>query len=137
MAVISNNDIAQAIFHSSVGKNGAELDAVSKNIFRMLLNRRLLARSGAIISALKKLVNQSNNALEVRVESGEKLTDATKATLSEMLSKRYGDKKFVFTEKIDPSLIQGFKVQVGDESIDFSLSNKINKLKDYLTKSNA
>ncbi len=131
---MTHNDIAEAIYLSTVGKSEHELSEVLKNAIRMLFRRRLLSKSGAVVSALQKIIYKKNNTVEVLVRSSEPLGHATKALLKAMLEKKYKNKNFVFVESLDSKLLGGFKIQIGDESIDLTLQNKIKQLTEHLTK---
>ena len=90
---MTHNDIAEAIYLSTVGKSEHELSEVLKNAIRMLFRRRLLSKSGAVVSALQKIIYKKNNTVEVLVRSSEPLGHATKALLKAMLEKKYKNKK--------------------------------------------
>jgi F-type H+-transporting ATPase subunit delta len=135
MTAISNNEIARAIFSLSKGKSHSEQLDISKKAVNFLFRKRMLSKSGEILSQLGKIVNQDEGRIIAKVSSVEPLKHQMKTNLEHALKKRYGAEHVVLTESIDPSLIGGLKVEVNNEVIDLSIKNKIKKLQEHLTKS--
>ena len=134
MATISNNNIARAIYLSSKNKTDQEQKIFTKNVVSFLFRRKLMSKSKDILTALKKIIYQEQGIIEVKVWSKVKINDEHKRDLTQILKKRYGDKKFIFQENLDEKLLGGLKVEVNNESIDLTLRNKINKLQEHLNK---
>ncbi len=134
MATLSNNDIAKAIYLSMKGKNASNLSEALKNATSFLSRKRLLGRSERILASLEKIVNEDTGRLEVSAASATPLKEEDRKYLKEILKKRYGEKEFIFKEKIDEGLIGGVRLKIKDEVIDLTLRRKIDKLKAYLTK---
>lgn len=133
MTIISNNEIARAIYLGSKDKNEIEQNIFFKNVLSFLYRRRLLSKSADILKSLKNVINRENNVLEVKVYSKEKLDHVVKKDLAQILKKKYGDKEIIFIESLDEKLLGGLKIEVQDELIDLTLRNKIYKLQEYLT----
>ncbi len=134
MATLSNNDIARAIYFSGKGKEGKALQEVLQNTVRFLSRRRLLSKSNAILASLERIENQERGVLVAQVWSKAKLDANTKKELLQILKNRYEGKDFTLIENIDEGLLGGFRIRIGDELIDLSLKNKINKLQEHLTR---
>jgi F-type H+-transporting ATPase subunit delta len=134
MAILSNNDIARAIYSSTLNKSLPEQGVVLKNAVAMLYRRRLMSRSGAILKALKKISNNENGILEARVWSRNKIEPNDKKELISLLKEKYGNKEIVLEERLDEGVIGGFRIEIGDELIDLTLKNKIYQLQAYLNK---
>lgn len=132
MATITNNDIAQAIYLSAKGKTGTELDTVLAQSVKLLADKRLLSKSGAILSKVQSLIDIDTGITRATVSSPRKLEKSSISEITEALKKRYGSKEVVFNELLAPDLIGGIKIEVGDEVIDASLKGKVKKLQDHL-----
>lgn len=132
MAIITNNDIAQAIYLSAKGKTGAELDTVLAQSVKLLADKRLLSKSGAILSKVQSLIDIDTGITRVTVSSPRKLEKSSISEITEALKKRYGSKEVVLSEVLAEDLIGGIKIEVGDEVIDASLKGKVKKLQDHL-----
>ena len=127
-----NTDIARAIYEETSGKTGPELNASLKKVVMFLGRQRLFSKSKNILSELKKISNQKAGLTEANIVSASALNPNTKKTLTEMLLKKYKTKGVVFNEKVDVKVLGGVKVEVGDEVIDLTLKNRINKLQEHL-----
>lgn len=134
MAVTSNNLIAHAIYEVTKGKTGSELTSAMGDVMKFLVRKRLLSRSTGIISSLEKIVNKEEGVVKAKVLSARKLDHDSKAHIIHNLEKRYSAKKIILEEEINEKLLGGIKVEIGDEVIDLTLKNKINKLQEHLTR---
>jgi len=135
MATISNNDIARAIYLMSKDKSHHEQTDISKKVVNFLSRKRLLSKASAILLQLRKIINENDGRILVKVSSVEKLTHQNKTHLEHTLKKRYKAKEIVFQENLDKNLVGGIKIEVNDEVMDLSIKNRIGKLQAYLTKS--
>ncbi len=135
MVIISNNNIARAIYLSLKDKSSSEQNIILKNVVQFLYRHKLISKSKEILSIFKKIINQDKGILEVKVWSKTKMNDETKRELTQILQKRYGDKKFVLQENLNEKLLGGFKIEINNEIIDLTLKNKVYKLQEYLIKS--
>ncbi|MEX2052254.1 MAG: ATP synthase F1 subunit delta [Candidatus Paceibacterota bacterium] len=134
MATASNNDIAKALFLTLEDKDGSALSVALKNAVSFLQRKRHLSRSEDILTRLSLLEREKKGELEVNIKSTRTLREEDKKYLREILKKRYGDKKFIFLEVLDEKMIGGVRIKIGDELIDLSLKNKIQKLQEHLTR---
>ncbi|MDE2030986.1 MAG: F0F1 ATP synthase subunit delta [Patescibacteria group bacterium] len=133
MATISINNIASAIYQASKDKSGKDLDDVLKNSTILLSKKHLLGKSPQILEAIDKLIDKREGIIEAKISSKEKLNKIESENLENIIKSRYKAKSVQLTFTEDPSLLGGIKIEVGDEVIDMTLKNKLDKLKDYLT----
>lgn len=132
MAIISNTDIARAIYMTTKDKTGSHLVDSLKEVVKFLARKRLLSRTNNILSTLGKIVNQEAGIVKAKVSSARKLHHETKTNLTHKLEKHYQAKEVIFEEIIDEKLLGGMRVEVEDEVIDLTLKNKINQLQAHL-----
>ena len=66
------------------------------------------------------------------VMSATPLTPASRAELEQLVTKQTGLTQVKLTEKVDPSLIGGFVLRVGDQQIDDSVRTSLRKLRTSL-----
>lgn len=132
MTTISNNDIARAIYLSTLGKTDDQQATLLKRTTKFLARHRLLGKSQTILTQLGKVINAENGIVEAKVFSAETLTDKVKKNLIQILTKRYSAKGVTILEKIDEKLLGGVRIEVNDEVLDMTLKNKVGKLKEYL-----
>jgi F-type H+-transporting ATPase subunit delta len=102
--------------------------------FGMLLvdeNRMLLL--SAIRDALRELVDRSAGRVQAIVKTARPLSDAQRARLEQVLSRRTRTQVQLAVE-VDPDLIGGIVVRVGDLLLDGSLRTQLNSLAGSLRK---
>jgi F-type H+-transporting ATPase subunit delta len=133
MAIISNHNVAQAIYLSLKDKPESEQPAFFKNVVRFLARRRLLSKAPDILERLNKIINDDQGKISVKVSSVEKINESAKKEITHNLAKHYGGKTVILEENLNNKLIGGYKIEVNDEVIDFSIKNRIEKLQAYLT----
>ncbi|MDE5566645.1 MAG: ATP synthase F1 subunit delta [Anaeroplasmataceae bacterium] len=80
----------------------------------------------------QKLLSNSNNVLNVEIISFEKLTKKELSSVVSNLEKKYPSKKLVVENKVNPDILYGIQIYCNGESIDMSVKNMLNRLKDSL-----
>ncbi len=134
MSVLTNNNIAQAIYASTKNKTKEEQSLIAKNAVKFLVKRRLMSKSGDILLRLEKIINEHEGRIVAKVWSKEKLNENTNRQIVKMVAIRYEGKEIILDEQIDEKLLGGFKIEINDEVIDLTFKNKVEKLKEYLIK---
>lgn len=139
---VSKNISLHTLLNSPVVKNGDKL-AVLNKVFAgsyQKLTMDFLAivvrknRSNILPSIAVSYLDQYNdlnNIVKASVKSSHPIDAKTTAEVTQFVEKQTG-KKVVLTTKIDPSLIGGLVIQVGDSLYDASISGKLNKVKQNL-----
>ena len=134
MSKISIKNLAQAIYESSQGKEGVDLDDVIKRSVTFIRDKNLLSKSKDILEALEGIIDKENGVVKARVSAGHKLGNELEKEIEGIIKRKYKAEKVIIEEKENPKLLGGIKIEVGDEVIDTTLSNKINQLQNYLIK---
>ena len=109
-------------------------EKVSKRLLAflsLLLVKRRFGYLQEIIVQFSHLVFKELNVLDVVFGTPHPVSDAVKLRLKTMLEKQY-HKKVQVEEQIDPSLIGGGTLFIAGRLIDFSLKEKLRKLKKEL-----
>jgi F-type H+-transporting ATPase subunit delta len=98
------------------------------SFFNIMVNK---GRAGLLNATAKEFVNLYNldkGLVKAKVTSATALSEESKKQLVEAVkSATKGD--VILEAKVDPSLIGGFVLQVGDRQFDASLNSKLKKLK--------
>ena len=112
----------------------AALDAASQDepaairaVLDLLLQRDRIALVPRIASAYGDLVDRLEGVAKAKITTSVALDDAQRGDFVQRLE-RSSNRKIHATFTVDPSLIGGAKVQVGDRLIDASLRNQLDDL---------
>ena len=132
MATISVNNLARAIYESSIGKDGKELDVVIENAVSLISKKHLMSKSREIITELKRIIDKKEEIVRAKISSRIKIDKKITDEIEDFIKKKYKAKNTVLEFEVDPKLLGGIKIEIGDEIIDTTLKNKIKKLENYL-----
>lgn len=109
-----------------VGLVGVQ-DANLKNFVSVLAEQKRLSVLPEVYAQYQDLTLALHHTQRAVINSAYALTDAQLADLTAELQKRFGSQLEVSTH-VDPELIGGVKVEVGDQVLDLSLQGKLNAL---------
>lgn len=87
------------------------------------------------IDELKKINLEKKETIIAKITSAKPLKESQKEALIENISKRY-NKKVILSENVDPSIIGGIIIRIGDELIDGSVRNTLDEMKIQMTSTN-
>lgn len=105
---------------------GSSFDELSINYINLLVSKNRESLLPTIAEQFIKAYENHKNILTVEVTSAIKLDEAQK---NKVLSLVKHDGEINLVEKIDPSLIGGFVVRMGDKQIDASIAKKFKDLR--------
>ena len=105
-----------------------KINPLTLQFLQQLCDRERLAVLPDICHAFHQMVQEENGVLEVQVVSAQKLEAAQLDRLKEKLARKYG-KSIELEETVDPELIGGFTLQVGDEITDYSVATQLAKFR--------
>lgn len=134
MASLSTKNIAEAIYESSYGKEGALLDDVIMKSAIFLKDKNLLGKKEEILKALEKIINKEEGIIRAKITTRFEVEKELEKKIEEFIKSKYKAKEVILELKIDPQVLGGIKIEVGDEIIDTTLASKIHQLQDYLIK---
>lgn len=102
------------------------------NFLKLLVDKRREFYLELIIKEFIKMVNDAEDILEVEVISAVALSDKLKNKLKSRLDKIL-DNKIIIDEKVDPSIIGGLVLKIGDRVIDGSIKHDLDSLREKVT----
>lgn len=138
-----NRDLQKALFHQRVLVE--EKQRVFKRIFKdelseqmykfmmLLIKKRRIYFLENIIEELKKLVYKQENIITVKVTTAVKMSDEIKEKLKDKLS-IHVNKKIEMEESVDPEIVGGMIIKIGDYLIDGSIKSKLESLEEEIKK---
>ncbi len=108
-----------------------KVSPVTENFLFLLVDRHREAFLNDIVAQFSALADRARNIVQAEVTSAIELTKEEKKKLGEVLNKITG-KKVQTAYSVDPALIGGVVVRIGDRVIDGSLRTRLATLREHL-----
>jgi F-type H+-transporting ATPase subunit delta len=118
-------DVIQAVV-------GTALSEPSKNLLRAVISNGRLAVMPEIATQFRLLANARSGVSDATVYSAFAIDAQQLAEIAAPLEKRFG-RKLNLTVEVDPALIGGIRVVVGDEVLDTSIKARLEQMQAALT----
>jgi F-type H+-transporting ATPase subunit delta len=125
--VINNGDkiaILKKVFEKSFQK-------LTTDFFMIVVRKNRSAVLEAISHSFMDQYNEFNNIIKASVKTAQAIDATVTAEVTSFIEKQSG-KKVALNATVDPSLIGGLVIQVGDNLYDASISGSLNKVKQNL-----
>jgi F-type H+-transporting ATPase subunit delta len=131
---ITVNQYAKTLYTATKEKSRKEIDRAVFNLIKILQKNRQLNLFSKISQKFSEIWNKENGIIEAEVTSCEKLRNDLSHQASRYIKEKYQAKEVVLHNIIDEKIQGGIIIQVGDEILDASVKQKINLLRNVLTK---
>lgn len=115
-----------------LGRQGVVLSQSAQNFLHTVVDNGRLSILPEIASQFQALVNAASGVSKATVYSAYPMSDAQLAEVMSSLEKRFA-RKLEGTVQVDPELIGGIRVVVGDEVLDTSVKARLEQMKAALT----
>ncbi|KAL2785734.1 ATP synthase delta subunit-domain-containing protein [Aspergillus keveii] len=114
---------------------GADKGDILKNFLATLAENNRLGLLGGVCEKFAALMSAHRGEIELIITSAQELDNKTLNRLEKAVSKSEFSqgKKLKVVPKVNPDIVGGLVVEIGDRTIDLSVSSKINKLNKALT----
>ena len=120
------------VFELVSGVAKTALNDQAKNFLRMVIDNGRLSALPEIASQFRALKNAQSGSSDAVVHSAFPIDGAALADVAATLEKRFG-RKLNVTVELQPELIGGIRVVVGDEVLDTSVKARLEQMKVVLT----
>ncbi len=107
----------------------AEANPMVVNTLELLIDKKRVNEVGNLAEEFKVLAAQAQGFADSTVFSTRELTESEKEEISSVFGKLVGKEKLSITNVIDPSLLGGVRVQIGNYIFDNTVANKLEGLK--------
>ncbi|MDD5029959.1 MAG: F0F1 ATP synthase subunit delta [Rhodoferax sp.] len=122
----------EQVFGVISGVVKAALDAHAQNFLRMVIANSRLAFVPEIASQFRALVNARSGSSDAVVYSAFPIEGAALTQTAEVLERKFG-RKLNLSVVLQPELIGGVRVVIGDEVLDTSVKARLEQMKVALT----
>ena len=126
------NSTDQQVFDVVAGVAKSTLPAHAQNFLRTVIDNGRLSALPLVAAQFHALKNAQSGLSDAVVFSAFPIDAAALADLAVTLEKRFG-RKLAVSQSLEPGLIGGVRVVVGDEVLDTSVKARLEKMKVALT----
>ena len=122
----------EQVFGVVTGIAGTDLSPKLRNLLSTVIDNGRLSVLPEIASQFRALVNDRGGVADAQVVSAFPLDATQQADLARVLEKRFG-RQLKVAVTVDPTLIGGVRVTVGDEVLDTSVVARLEQMRAALT----
>jgi F-type H+-transporting ATPase subunit delta len=130
--LIGHPGVPAAKVASAFADTAGGLDASQANFVRLLADNERLGALAEISALFEGLRNEHEGVLEAAITSAFPIDRAQVDSIVATLSQRYG-RQIKASVSVDPDLIGGVSIRIGDEVIDASVRGKLAHMASALT----
>ena len=105
----------------------AKLDPIALHTVLLLIRKRRESLAEEIVTQYDDLERAARGAQPLRVTSARQLSQSQLDELVSRLSKAY-ETKFDVTQAVDPSLIGGVRITIGDKRVDGTIAGRLDDI---------
>jgi len=102
------------------------------NIIKLLVERHRINSIVSVIEHYNYLYNEANGIASATVYSVRPLTESETTELESSLKSQFNKSSITINNIVDPSIIGGMKIRVGNTIYDGSISGRLNRIKHNL-----
>ena len=104
------------------------MDSHVIHTIKLLVERNRVHIIGNMVSRLEQLTNDAKGIAVAQVYSVRQLTEKEQQDIAQAIAKRFQKREVKVHNIVDPAIIGGLKVRVGNTIIDGSVSGKLERL---------
>ena len=119
--------ILDLIFASQIGE-------VTAKFIEILVRKGREVLLPDVAAAFTELYRQQQGLITCEVRSAVPLSAETRKHVQDMAAAKFPNKTITLAEKVDPSLIGGIVIRLGDEQLDASVSRRLHDLRREFSK---
>lgn len=109
-------------------------DATFSAFLKLLAQNKRLALAPAIARAYTALYREKNNIYRVHVTGAAELDEQQQQRLRKTIEQQLQGASMEYSYSVDPSLIGGFTVAIGNKQLDASVAHKLQQMRQALIK---
>jgi len=106
-----------------------QVTPVTLNLMLTLAGNARLSETTKIVDTYSQLMKAKRGEVEATIISAEALSKAQLDTVAAAMKTQVGEgKKVILSSKVDPSIMGGLQVQIGDKFLDLSVGSRIDAI---------
>jgi ATP synthase F1 delta subunit len=110
-----------------------KLDKLTQNLVVLLIRNKRLAQLSKVVEAYSALCADARGEVRARIVSADPLSKEQVAALTGALQKKIESwQKLSVVTEVDPSIIGGLKIEVGDKGADLSIASRLTGMEEKL-----
>jgi F-type H+-transporting ATPase subunit delta len=129
--VLENTRVSQEPKQRLIEAALADLPALPLNLARLLVRKHRTALAGEIAVQFNQLVEAERGITHARAVTAVPLSNAERAALEQRLEAQTG-RKVILDIEVDPALLGGLVVQIGDRLVDASTRARLQAMRESL-----
>ena len=129
---IENPTTKVEVKESALQEIFADTNAVTKSLFRLLFENKRFEILDSVASEYNNLFDESNGVEIAKVTTAIAMDAALEAKILAKIA-TFSNKKITIENTIDPSIIGGFILRIGDKQYNASVANRLQTLKRELS----
>lgn len=128
---ISNPTVSREAKVDTISKmfDGPKTSSVTKNLMLTMASNNRIGEATKVVDAFSEYMKASRGEVECVITSAVALSKAQAKKVADALKAEVGGKAVAISQVVDPSILGGLTVQIGDKYLDMSVSSKINTFK--------
>lgn len=111
---------------------GGKVSDEALSMIHLLIEKGREGYLGDIAGSFNRLYNEYNNILEVKITTAVPLDNATEELVKKAIYSKVGNKQLIINATIDPDILGGFIIDLGNKVFDASLRNKLSNIANEL-----
>lgn len=127
---VTNDQVYELV--SGLAGRQASQGPMAINLLKVVVDNGRLAAMAEIAQQAQSLLNEQSGVSQALVQSAFPMDAGQLADIQPDLERRFG-RKLELTAEVDPSLIGGIRVAVGDEVFDTSVRARLDRMRQALT----
>jgi len=107
---------------------GGKCSDITVNLMDALAGNARLSETSKVVAAFTDLMKAKRGEVDAVITSAAPLDKKAAAAVTAALKSKIGDKKVMLEMKVDPTILGGLQVQIGDEFVDLSVASRIDTI---------
>jgi F-type H+-transporting ATPase subunit delta len=124
---------AQQLYDLIAGTQAQALPAPAANLLRVVIENDRLSALPEVARQFRVLKNESEGVADALIESAFPMNDAEVASLVTALGKKFPGIQLKPQVRVDPSLVGGVRIVVGDQVLDGTVKARLAQMRAALT----